>query len=277
MRSHCFLVLLSLAAAFPVAELNITNAEFQALSNSTLAQRVALATNTILPHLRIYFNQSSHAIEVTTTDASVSETVPDQQVDSSCSHKVIAEHPKGTGTLLHDSYLEFGVSNINWKGAQVFLDAKVDAQLDILADIKVETGAKVLHHCHKVAEKTVGVNVHSTGVNGLGVNFTASNAHIAKMPNSTEFALVFDFHADVVTLVLSWNVDQVTATGCKIKILGIDIASYCGLIENAIKNGVNKLSQTVARVNAPKIAAKLEAAINTKIGSTVTIPLKVLK
>ena len=41
-----------------------------------------------------------------------------------------------------------------------------------------------------------------------------------------------------------------------------------------IKNGANKLSEQVTRVTAPKLAEKLEAAINTKIGSVVRIPLK---
>jgi len=75
-------------------------------------------------------------------------------------------------------------------------------------------------------------------------------------------------------LVLSWNVDDVVAKNCKIKILGIDIASYCGILEKAIKNGVNVLSQRVTKVAAPEIAHKLEAAINTKIGSVVRIPIK---
>ena len=43
-----------------------------------------------------------------------------------------------------------------------------------------------------------------------------------------------------------------------------------------MRNGLNKLTQTVEKVDAPKIAAKIETAINTKIGSTVTIPLKIL-
>ena len=49
---------------------------------------------------------------------------------------------------------------------------------------------------------------------------------------------------------------------------------YCGLLEKLIKNGVNKLSEKASRIVAPKLRAKLEAAINTAIGSVVRIPLK---
>ena len=47
----------------------------------------------------------------------------------------------------------------------------------------------------------------SHGVTGLGVNFTASNARIVKSQNGTAgYELVFNFDADAVGLVVSWNV-----------------------------------------------------------------------
>ena len=41
-----------------------------------------------------------------------------------------------------------------------------------------------------------------------------------------------------------------------------------------IKNGVNKLSESALKLAVPKLKAKLQAAINTKIGDIVRIPLK---
>ena len=67
---------------------------------------------------------------------------------------------------------------------------------------------------------------------------------------------------------------EVTANNCKLKILGIEILSYCGLIERAIKNGVDKLSARAIKVEVPKVAAKVEQALNTVIGGVVRIPLK---
>ena len=54
--------------------------------------------------------------------------------------------------------------------------------------------------------KTVGISVVSHGVTGLGVNFTASNAKIVKAENGTGYDLQFNFDADAVGLVVSWNV-----------------------------------------------------------------------
>ena len=205
-------------------------------------------------------------------------------------------------------YLRFGVNNISWKAISIFADAEVDADLDIDSSIKVELGKKIFHHCAHLGHKTVGVDVKSSGKNGIGINMTASNATIQKdSKGGAGYDLVFNFHADVVGLVLSWDVKDVTVNHCKIKILGIKIASYvlwfyslslsvalhvfclcrlrslthsfpydryCGLLEKLIKNGVNKLSEKASRIVAPKLRAKLEAAINTAIGSVVRIPLK---
>ncbi len=41
-----------------------------------------------------------------------------------------------------------------------------------------------------------------------------------------------------------------------------------------VKAGVDKLSAEAIKVDAPKVAAKVEAALNTLIGGTVRIPLK---
>lgn len=259
-------------ATFPVTEVSLTLAEFSELTNGTAAQKEALATSKILPGLRIFFNKTAHAIQIDTSDIVISETLPDEKVDTSCDHEVTAEHPKVTGSVANTSYLQFGVSHIGWKGVSVFADARVDAGLEIDSDVKVEIGKKVLGHCEHLGHKTVGVNVYSTGHNGVGLNMTASHAHIVH--TSTGYDLVFNFSVDVVGLVLDWNVDDVVAHNCKIEILGIKIGSYCGLIEKAIKSGMAKLTTDVSKVVAPNLEKKLQTLINTAIGSQVSIPIK---
>ena len=90
-----FLALLATAAAaFPVTELIVTQSFLDALANHSIPaqQRDNLATQAILPHLRSFFGPSSTAIDMTPTDiGDISGSIPDQVVDSSCSHKVTAE------------------------------------------------------------------------------------------------------------------------------------------------------------------------------------------
>ena len=74
-------------------------------------------------------------------------------------------------------------------------------------------------------------------------------------------------------MVLSWEVIDVHASKCKIKILGITIISFCGIIEKALKKGINTLSAGALKILVPQLIQKLENAINTKVGSVVRIPL----
>ena len=276
MQRLSLLLLVSAVASFPITELQLSQATFKQLNDSgtPATTKEAVATQQLLPHLRAFFNVTAHAVQIDVSDASVKASEPDQVVDNSCDHKVTAEHPTGTGTLRNGTELQFGISNINWNNASVFLDGRANAALDIQADVKVELGKHVFHGCTHLGHKTVGIDVKSDGVNGLGMNFTASKAHIER--NGSTYELVFAFDVDVVTVVLTWDVTHIDVSHCKIKILGIDIASYCGLIEKAIRNGVTKLSNKVSRITAPKIATKLAQMIQTAVGSTVRIPLKLL-
>lgn len=215
----------------------------------------------------------NRAISVEPGDIIIEDHFPDTTIDDDCHHKVEALNGHATGDLKNSSFLTGGVK-ISWKTASVFVDGELDAKLDIGGDVRVRLGKHIFgHHCTQLARKTMGLNVDSDGKNGVGINMTASNAHLEHL-NGTWY-LAFNFHADVVGTVLQWNVDKITADGCKIKILGIEIASVCGYVERHVKDKLQSLLNSVERVDAPKILSKLEDRINTAIGSVVRIPLKV--
>lgn len=261
--------------AFPVGSLTVDQQTLHQLNSSAPSSREATATGLVVKALQDIFKQSGNAIEVKAGDIVIQAAFPDTQVDDDCHHKIEAEHPKAVGTIEKSSFLRFGVANVSWRGASVFVDAELDAKLDINTDVCVRVGEKIFHHCTQIARKTVGIDVVSEGKTGVGVDMTASNARLARV-NGT-WSLVFDFHAAVVGKVLMWHVEQVTADNCKIKILGITIASVCGTIERHVKDKVQTLTDRVMTVTAPKLLQKLEDKINTKIGSQVVIPLKILR
>ena len=267
--------------SFPVTEITMTNATFSALQKGPPGPtKDALASQTVLPALRKYF-EVKNVLEVSPTDiGTLHATLPSQVVDASCSHKVTAESPAITGNLLNSSYFKWGLTNISWHGATVFAETEVDSTMEVASNIQVKLGKSYKrpfshhHHCLKIAQKTVGIDLTTNGKTGLGLNLTASNASIEKDPSGKGYDLVFNFHADVVGMVLSWDVTNVDASHCKIKILGITILSYCGFIEKMIKNGINTLSEKALKLAVPKLKEKLEEAINTKVGDVVRIPIK---
>lgn len=265
--------LLSVSSGFPVPSLTVSSTTFAAL-NSTGSHRDSLATNTLLPALQDIFKRTEYAIEVEQGDLVIQSSFPDEQIDGNCHHKIDAEHLKATGTIEKSSFLKFGIANVSWHGATIFTEGEFDAKLDINLDTCVRTGVEIFgHHCSQVARKTVGMDVLSDGKVGVGINMTAYNAHIAKI-NGT-WSLVLNFHASVVGTVMTWNIDKVTADNCKIKILGITIASVCGFIESHVKDEAQKLTDHVTTVTAPNLLKKLEAKVNTAIGSEVVIPLRI--
>jgi len=280
MASACLLAIgcllirsLGAAGAFPLAQLAVDQATFHELNASGVSHDDA-ATSLLLPHMQQLFGDAKYAIEVERGDVVIQAGFPDEQIDGDCHHRIEAEHPRAVGTLDRSSSLRFGVGNISWRGATVFAQAEVDSSLDIKADVCVRVGREIFgHHCSQIARKTVGIDVLSDGRNGIGINMTASNAHVAKVEGV--WSLVFDFHASVVGTVLSWNVEKVTANNCKIKIIGIQIASVCGTIERHVRDNAQKMTDRVEEVQAPALLRKLEAKINTAVGSRVVIPLQI--
>ena len=270
------------AGSFPVSGITLTPATFAALENGAAGStKDALATLQVIPGLRQFFNQAN-ILQVNPADVGeINGALPNQEISSSCKASVNMRETTIAGKLLDSSYFKWGVSNINWKGATVFADVSLDSSINIATKITVKTGKKfikvkkfkVKKKCYGIAHKTVGINLVTKGKTALGLQMTASNAKIEKNPNAPGYALVFNFHADVVGMVLSWEVIDVHASKCKIKILGITIISFCGIIEKALKKGINTLSAGALKILVPQLIQKLENAINTKVGSVVRIPL----
>ena len=140
---HLTLFLLGLTAVvgFPVTEITMTNATFAALQHGPPnPTKDALASETVLPGLRHYF-ESKNVLEVSPTDVgTLHATLPSEVVDSSCGHKVTAESPTITGNLLNSSYFKWGLTNISWHGATVFAEASVASTMEVASDIQVKLG-----------------------------------------------------------------------------------------------------------------------------------------
>ena len=108
-------LLLSSAGAFPVTEITMTQATFTALQGPPNPTKDALASLQVIPGLQKFF-EASNVLEVTPDDVgTMHATLPNEVVDGSCSHKVTAESPKVTGSLLNSSYFKWGLTNISWQ------------------------------------------------------------------------------------------------------------------------------------------------------------------
>lgn len=257
------------SSAFPIPYIRVTNEQLTELSDGS----EALTTSLLLPELKRFFTAAENAIIVEPGDIIIPASFPDVELDHSCSHRIQALNGHAVGDVRNTSHLT-GDTKVTWHDYSVFLDAELDASLEISGDVRVRTGVKLFGHCDQIARDTMALDLTTTGVNGVGISLSATRQGIERI-NGTAY-LVFDFHADVVGKVVSWNVQDISVQhGCKIKILGITIASVCGYIEDKVRDKVQVLMDVATKVDAPKILQRLEDKINTAVGDTVRIPLKV--
>lgn len=255
--------------------MEISQADFDQLSSDTTpaAQKDALGTSLLMPQMQDLFRKPEFAITIEVGDVVITAgPYPDSRVVDTCEAKVDAEHPMAKGIIEHGSTLSFGVAQIDWKSLTVFADAEVDAVLDIDLGVKVQAGVEAFGSCKGLGQRTVGINVLSDGHTGIALTMTAFGAHIAKVNNV--WSIVFNLQADVYGKVISWNVDQVTAANCQIKIFNIEIISVCGILEKYVKQAAQDLTDVAEVIVAPILLQKLSNKINTAIGGQVVIPLK---
>lgn len=262
-------------AAFPITSLTASQATID-LFQSGKANNDTLAVKMLLPSLQHLFQQDKYKIPVEADDIQIQQSFPEVKIDTTCSHTIDADNGQALGKVQNTSYLKWGIANVSWQGATVFTEGEMDAILNIGALVRVKTGTDKIpfsKKCHIIAEDKVHLELDSTGKVGVGLNLTASHAHLAVVKGV--LSLVFNFHASVTGQVLKWNVQEVTVhKGCKLEILGITIFSVCKYIADKVKEEANLLTDKVMDVEAPKLLQKLQTAINTMIGDEVVIPLK---
>jgi hypothetical protein len=262
-------------AAFPITSLSTNQATID-LFQAGKANNDTLAVKMLLPSLQHLFQQDQYKIAVEAEDIQIQKSFPEVKIDTHCSHTIDADNGQALAKVKNTSYLKWGVANVSWHGATVFTDGEMDAVLDIGAFVRVKTGTDKIpfsKKCHIIAEDKTQLELDSVGKVGVGLNFTTSHTHLAIVKGV--LSLVFNFHASVTGQVLKWNVPDVKVhRGCKLEILGITIFSVCGYIADKIKEEANLLTDKVMDVEAPKLLAKLQTAINTIIGDEVVIPLK---
>eukprot|EP00405_Crypthecodinium_cohnii_P022749 CAMPEP_0206464752 /NCGR_PEP_ID=MMETSP0324_2-20121206/27406_1 /ASSEMBLY_ACC=CAM_ASM_000836 /TAXON_ID=2866 /ORGANISM="Crypthecodinium cohnii, Strain Seligo" /LENGTH=315 /DNA_ID=CAMNT_0053937449 /DNA_START=86 /DNA_END=1033 /DNA_ORIENTATION=- len=266
--------LLATSRAFPIESLTVGPDDLETLNSSSTsaADKEALATNLLLPAMQDLFRQADFSITIDVGDIDFDATFPDQQVDYDCLHRIWVQHPEASGSMEHSSTLSFGFANVSWEGLTVFADAEVDAKLEINTGALVKSGLDVFGACTPGLWKQFSLDILSDGHTGVGIDLTASNAHIALVDSA--WSLVFNFHADVMGKMIHWNVDQVTADNCVIHFLDIPIISLCGFIEEHVQDAADKLTSQAEHIEAPKLLQKLEDKLNTAIGDEVVIPLK---
>lgn len=266
--------LVAISSTFPLQSIEVSQAVVDQL-NSTAAgpQRDALASGILLPQMQHLFTQDIYKIEVLPSDFHFQQSQKGMVVKDNCEQHTEVLTPVITnGVVEKGSYLKYGVADVNWKGLTVFADVQLQSQLDINLQLFIKTGVQAFHRCNTLHGQKMGLDLSSDGQTGVGLNFTASNAHLAFVQG--QLSLVFNFHASVVGTVIQWNVDKVIANGCKISVLGVQIMDVCGKVQDMVRQAANQYEQQATQITVPNLLQRLQDKINTAIGSQVVIPIR---
>merc|ERR1719250_510424 len=123
--------------------------------------------------------------------------------------------------------------------------------------------------CTRLIRKTVGFNLVSTGVVKLGISLSLGDVSFTEAEGGMVLSFVPTF--DILGQVVSWNLDQLEASKCEERIMGLKVISYCGYLERKARKKVEEGMRKVQHVKTPAVAEKLNKKLKTKIGETVHV------
>eukprot|EP00092_Neocalanus_flemingeri_P030912 GFUD01033569.1.p1 GENE.GFUD01033569.1~~GFUD01033569.1.p1 ORF type:complete len:319 (-),score=80.60 GFUD01033569.1:153-1109(-) len=250
--------------------LNLTSEDIAKLRNNDVGVKevVFKQVNSLLRNK--FKDDEAVTVLIDEGDIHIEAEYPDKEFSSSCSLKLSALHPKINGSLLKSSNISTGLS-LDEDGVNAFMEATLDAFINVDFDFRAEIGAKIFKKCRSVRE-TLAIKLTTTGKVLIAVKITGTNVRIEAVENNLE--LKFDLDFELEGKPFDWNVDDVDVSKCDVKLGNkVKIGSYCNLVKGLIKEGVQKYLDKWTEFKAPKIVKKLEDKLKKKIGDEMSFPI----
>merc|ERR1711915_1061384 len=125
--------------------------------------------------------------------------------------------------------------------------------------------------CARLVRKTIGFNLRSTGVIKLGIRINLGDITLDETDEGLTLSVTPSF--DIIGKILSWNLDEVTASKCVERIAGLKLISYCGYLERKARKKIEESMQKVQNVKLPAVIQKLERKLQMKAGKTISVKI----
>jgi len=248
---------------------NLTSEDIEKLRNNDLEVK-DIVFRQINNLLKEQFKGNDTTVLIEEGDIQIEAEYPDKEFSSSCSLRVTAFHPRVKGSLLNSSTISSGV-DFDHGGVQAFMEATVDAIVNVDLDFRVEVGAKIFKKCRRVRD-TLGINLTTTGKVLIAVRISGTNVRIATEENNV--VMKFDLAFELEGKPFDWNVDNVDVSKCDVKLGGkVEIGSYCNFVTGLIKEGAQKYLDKWTVFEAPKLVEKLESKLKKKVGDEMSFPI----
>ena len=91
--------------------------------------------------------------------------------------------------------------------------------------------------------------------------------------NETLPYLVFKLKIDLDGNIDRFIVDRVGIDNCEIRLLGLKVFSFCGIVKKTVKRQIEKQARTFNAFNTPRLLKRIEDMLRYRLGEEIYVPL----
>ena len=114
------------------------------------------------------------------------------------------------------------------------------------------------------------------GVEERSVTLVRGIDNLGKKPddkNETLPYLVFKLKIDLDGNIDRFIVDRVGIDNCEIRLLGLKVFSFCGIVKKTVKRQIEKQARSFNAFNTPRLLKKIEDMLRYRLGEEIYVPL----
>lgn len=195
-------------------------------------------------------------IQVEEEDIILEKFFPDKEIVSG-KVDVVASNIIAEGRILNSTNLTSILDDTDL-GLEAILQAQVDAEIKLEADLKVETKAIIAW------EQTFPMKISTKGKVDISVNLVIYEIQLAM--EEGDLAVLYNTRIELKGKMFDWNVDDVEMDNCNLKLGQQSIGSICPVVKSVFKNGLQAYLDQWTNFEAPRLLEKLDRKLNSKLG-----------
>ena len=114
------------------------------------------------------------------------------------------------------------------------------------------------------------------GLEERSVTLVRGIDNLGKKPddkNETLPYLVFKLKIDLDGNIDRFIVDRVGIDNCEIRLLGLKVFSFCGIVKKTVKRQIEKQARSFNAFNTPRLLKRIEDMLRYRLGEEIYVPL----
>jgi len=260
-----------LTTGFLLPSITMDAATYEACS--TCDDRSERAGNRVVADaLRQFMTKNHVKLAIKSGDVEITQTFEDARVAGGgwCNKSPRLKNIKATAKMVDDEVLLDSLYiGFNQEKNYTIFAGEVPHEVTVRADI-------TKYFSCNLATKTCGTSASSRGINDIDVNLAASDISTAIIAGQEHI----QFNLDVTVLDYSdvstyGTLSAPKGTGCDLDVFGINIGSINGDIQKYVNRYLQRESEKVTELRSTGLLQTLEDVLKAKLGSTVTIPVRI--